>query len=320
MMEVRASTAQSPRMRKLGGYGAAIAVTPYLLIKLAWTFGILLPDARMGQPSWRVINAITALLALIGVLLGLAFSQPWGERLPAWLVVLPVWVGTGLLVPMVLLAPVLGPAAVARDQAAGATPTWLYEQLLVIASLVGVGLGLPIAFAGYAKARWPEALGGPLDSGRQPGDTRQLQLTLARIVAVGCVLLGSAKLYWALGGTVGIDPDRLDGRDLWWRMLTLSTGGWSLAGAWAILALTSRRAARRFLVPMLISWVASGMLFAYNLFFSLRADAQASPESPLARVVATQAGIVLGLLMALIILLVLHDRRHALRGASTVAG
>jgi hypothetical protein len=39
-------------------------------------------------------------------------------------VVLPVWVGTGLLVPMVLLAPVLGPAAVATDRAAGAAQAW----------------------------------------------------------------------------------------------------------------------------------------------------------------------------------------------------
>jgi hypothetical protein len=317
MTTVKVSTSRSAMMRKLGGYGADIAVAPYLLIKVAWTFGILLPDARMGEPGWRAVNATTALLALVGILLGLAFSRPWGERLPAWLVLLPVWLGTGLLVPMVLLAPVLGPAAVARDQSAGAAPTWSYEQLLVIVSLVGVGVGLPVAFAGYATARWPEALGGPLDLGDTPGHTRRLQLPLAGIVAVGCVLLAIAKLYWALGGTVGIDPARLDDRDLWWHLLTLSTGVWALAGAWAVLVLTSRRGARRFLFPMLVSWVASGMLFAYNLFSSLRADAQASPEHPLARVAATQVGIVLGLVMALIVLLVLHDRRRAPGGAST---
>jgi hypothetical protein len=40
---------------------------------------------------------------------------------------------------------------------------------LVIVSLVGVGVGLPLAFWGYAKARWPEALGGLLDGGMRPG-------------------------------------------------------------------------------------------------------------------------------------------------------
>jgi hypothetical protein len=297
------STSRSTLMRKIGGYGAAIALTPYLLIKIAWTFGMFLPNESMGDPNWRAINATTAMLALVGILLVLAFSRPWGERLPAWLVILPVWVGTGLLVPMVVLAPVLGAAAVVRDEAAGAAAPWAYEQIFVIASLVGVGLGLPIALAGYAKARWPEALGGPIDCGDRPGHTRQLQVPLARIVAVGCVILGLTKVYWALGGTIGIDPARLDDRDLWWHLLTLSTGVWSLAGAWGILVLTSRRGFGRFLVPMVAGWVSSGMLFSYNLFFAMRPDSQASPEDGLARVLSTEAGIVLGLLMALIILL-----------------
>jgi hypothetical protein len=313
------STSRSTLMRKIGGYGAAIAVTPYLLIKVAWTFGIFLPRESMGGTSWRAINATTAMLALVAILLAMAFVRPWGERLPAWAVIPPVWVGTGLLVPMVLLVPVLGPAAVARDAAAGATDVWAYEQIFVIASLVGVGLGLPVALAGYARARWPEALGGPIDRGEGPGHTRELQVPLGRLVAVGCVLLGLTKAYWAMGGLVGIDPSRLGDRDLWWRLLTLSTGAWSLAGAWGILVLTSRRGFGRFLPPMAATWISSGMLFSYNLFFAMRPDSHASPEYPLARVLTTEAGIVLGLSMALTILLVVHDRRRAIRSGSREA-
>ncbi len=149
------------KMRRIGGYSAAIAVTPYLLIKIAWTFGLFLPTEQMGDSSWRVINAATVVLAAVGILLAMAFSRSWGERLPAWLVALPVWVGTGLLVPMLLLAPVLGPVAMNRDKEAGAAAIWSYEQILVMVSLVGIGIGLPLALAGYAKARWPEAMGGP---------------------------------------------------------------------------------------------------------------------------------------------------------------
>jgi hypothetical protein len=183
-------------------------------------------------------------------------------------------------------------------------------------SLVGIGLGLPIALAGYARARWPEALGGSIDGYDRPEHTRWLQVPLARAVAAGCIILGLTKAYWALGGTIGIDPVRLGDRDLWWHLLTLSTGAWSLAGAWGILVLTSRRGFGRFLPPMAAAWIASGMLFSYNLFFAMRPDSQASPEYPLARVLTTEAGIVLGLMMGMVILLVVHDRRRAIRGGS----
>ncbi|KAF0822760.1 hypothetical protein KIS1582_3453 [Cytobacillus firmus] len=92
------------KMRRICGYGAAIAVTPYLLIKIAWTFGFFLPTEQMGEASWRGINAATAVIAAVGFLLAMAFCRPWGERLPAWMVALPVWLGTGLLVPLLLLA------------------------------------------------------------------------------------------------------------------------------------------------------------------------------------------------------------------------
>lgn len=302
------------KMRRICGYGAAIAVGPYLLIKVVWTFGLFIPTEQMGDASWRAINAATAVIAAVGILLAMAFCRPWGERLPAWLVGLPVWAGTGLLVPMLLLAPVLGPAAMSQDKEAGTAGFWAYEQIFIMVSLVGVGLCLPLALAGYAKARWPEALGGPTDCGELPGHTRQLQITLAKLVAAGCVLLGVLKLFWAAGGTLLIDSAMLDERDVWWRMLTLSTGVWSLAGAWGLLVLTSRRGSRRFLPPMAAAWISSGMLFSYNLFSSIHPDAQYAPEHPLARVLTTEAGIVLGAMMGMIILLVLQDRRHARLG------
>jgi len=303
------------KRRRIWGYGSAIAITPYLLIKIAWTFGFFMPTEQMSDASWRTANAVTMILAAVGILLAMAFSRPWGERLPGWLVALPVWVGTGLLIPMLLLAPVLGPAAMIRDQEAGASNIWAYEQIFVMVSLVGVGICLPIAFVGYAKARWPEALGGPVNFEGLQGNSQQLQLTLARLVAAGCILLGVIKMYWAAGGIVGIYPAMLESRDVWWRLLSLSTGVWAFAGAWGLLVLTTRRGSSRFLPPMAAAWVSSGMLFSYNLFSllsAIRPDAQPAPEYPIARVLTTEAGSVLGVMMVMIILMVLQDRRRAL--------
>jgi hypothetical protein len=303
------------RFRRIGGTGAAIAVTPYLLIKVVWTFGFFIPTEEMSGVDWRVINAATAFLAAVGILLALAFSRPWGERLPTWLVALPVWVGTGLLVPMLLLAPVLGPAAMNRDQEAGSPDFWLYEQILVMLSLVGVGVGLPVALAGYAKARWPEALGGLLVCPEPVGGTRQLQILLARMIAVGCVLLACVKIFWAAGGTLGLNADELDRRDLWWHMLSASTALWALAGAWGILSLTAQRGTRRFLPPMAAAWVSSGMLFSYAVYnlLTLTDMQKPSPELPIVDGLARDTSAVLGVVMGMTLLLVLHDRRRALR-------
>ncbi|OIU72583.1 hypothetical protein BHE18_03480 [Rossellomorea aquimaris] len=300
-------------MRKIGGYGAALAVMPYLLIKIVWTLGLLIPTGHMGDPNWRMVNAVTAVVAAIGIFLAIALCRPWGERLPAWSVALPVWIGTGLLVPMLFLAPILGPAAVNQDQAAGSADIWTYEQVLIMLSLIGVGICLPVALAGYAKTRWPEALGGPLHTGEAPGNSYNLQITLGRMVAAGCVILGVLKLFWAAGGTIGIIPSMIEDRNLWWHLLTLSTGVWALAGAWGILVLTSRKGSRRFPLPMAAAWISSGMLFSYNIFANLSElmyKGPSSPEYPIARVMTTEAGIILGVAMILIILMVLHDRRR----------
>ncbi|MCM2576298.1 hypothetical protein [Streptomyces meridianus] len=309
-------TGRLTKLRRIGGLTAALAVTPYLLIKIVWSFGLFVPTGDMGGADWRAINAATAFLAAVGIFLAMAFSRPWGERLPAWLVGLPVWVGTGLLVPMLLVAPVLGPAAMNRDQDAGSPDFWVYEQVLVMISLVGIGVGLPVALAGYTTARWPEALGGPLAYAEPVGSTRHLQVPLARLIAFGCVVLACVKVFWAAGGTLGLDGTELDHRDLWWRMLSLSTALWALAGAWGILVLATRRGARRFLPPMAAAWVSSGMLFSYSFYslLTLTDMQQPSPELPVAGALARGGGAILGVMTGMVLLLVLHDRRRALRG------
>lgn len=310
------------RLRRICGYGAAMAVTPYLLIKILWTLGLFLPTEQMADTSWRIINAVTAVLAAIGIFLALAFCRPWGERLPAWLVALPIWVGTGLLVPMLLIAPVLGPAAMIRDQEAGAADFWVYEQIFVMISLFGIGIFLPLALAGYVMARWPEALSGTTAYKESPGNTLRLQIILARLVASGCILLGIIKMFWAVGGSFGIDPASMGERDVWWHLLSVSASVWSFAGAWGILVISSRRGSRWFLPPMAAAWISSGALFTNNLYSALssvRLDAPPSPEYPLAWLLTTQAGIILGVIMGMIILLVVHERRRALQDGAKVS-
>ena len=73
-----------------------------------------------------------------------------------------------------------------------------------------------------------------------------------------------------------------------------------------------RHGPQRFLHPMALAWISSGMLFSYNLFSAIRTDSQFSPEYPLLRMLTTEAGVILGVMMIMIILFVLHERRRAL--------
>jgi hypothetical protein len=304
--------------RRISGYAVVVAVLPYLAIKIVWTVGLLLPSEQMGEPSWRAINAATAVLAAAAIVLALAFIRPWGERLPAWAVMTPVWVGTGLLVPMLLLAPVLGPAAIASDSQAGAADIWVYEQVLIMLSLVGVGIGLPVALLGYVRARWPVTFERRIDTSDLDGHLRGLYRVSAGFAAGGAVAFAVAKLYWGLGGTAGLVPTQLGARDLWWYLISLNSGLWALGGTWALRKLAFR-AAGDVRAAVAAAWVASGLLFSHSLYdLMLRTDVtRAGPEQPLAQVLSGATGLTAGLLMVMTLLLVLHDRRRAWRPTSS---
>lgn len=124
------------------------------------------------------------------------------------------------------------------------------------------------------------------------------------------------QAFLGRGGTFGLDTNRLGQRDLWWQLLSSSTAVWAFIGSWAILVLTAHRSARRFFPPMAAAWVASGMLFSYSVYnlLTLTDMQQPSPELPIAGAFARESGAVLGVMMGLTLLLVLHDRRRALRG------
>jgi hypothetical protein len=295
---------RSFRLRAVGGYTAAAAITPYLVIKILWTCGLLLPRPGMAAMEWRAINAATAVLAAAGVAVALSLVRPWGERLPAWTVIFPGWVGTGLLVPVVLVMPILGPAAISRDHTAGGTQLWTVEQLLVVASFAGIGIGLPLAFAGYVRDRWPVVFSAPSHDD-DPAGYRPLLRTLARLAGVAAVAVGCWRLLWALGITIGTDPALAANRDLWWRMLNLSSGLWLLAGAWGLYLMAVRGTGGW--VATTLTWVSSGTAFAFGLPF-LDLSAMNTPEYPLLHATLTQGGALIGLLMGLTGLLVLYGR------------
>lgn len=271
---------------RVGAYGAALALTPYLLIKVSWVVGSLvgvLPiGSGFGLTEWVVLNTATVGMAGIGIAVALALVRPWGMRIPGAPLAFCAWVGTGFLVPMLPYAVLswvwtsggdpdagteAGGDAGAGSEAAGhagagaedaSMPGW--EAALVQIGFVGMGLGLALALPAYLLRRRPDVFAGRVgDRDTATGPARRR----VSWSAVGGAVLGAVWLSWAIGGTLGVAHP--EARDAQWRILTGIWGGWALVAAIAGRLLVWGRPARLpRRLPVALGWIGSGSLFAWS--------------------------------------------------------
>lgn len=302
--------------RQVAGYGAALAMVPYLIVKVIWTLDGLrgggLRDGAWSTLSWTALNALTVAMAGAAIVLGLALAQRWGRRIPGWLILLPAWVGTGFLVPMIPILPLLSLTAGGGETVTDpAVPAW--EIALLSVSFAGFGLGAAVAVPLYLWQRWPHAV-----TGRTRTDptvlsaTWAVQRTVANLAAAASVALGLPQIYWALGGTIGLDQAALDHRDAQWHILTGNSGVWALIAAWGVWTALRRGASASLRTPMLLTWVASGGLFAWGswkaIFTYAVTSSFPSPEPPLALAVQNHVSALAGALLLVVLLLVAAHR------------
>ncbi|WP_405786105.1 hypothetical protein [Streptomyces sp. NBC_01367] len=255
------------RVGRRAGYGAALALLPYLLIKVSWVVGSLLgllPVGNgFGKAEWVVLNTVTVGMAAIGIALALALVRPWGMRIPGAPVAFCAWVGSGFLVsilPFGVLGALLDTGADTQGGGAGspadptdpAMPVW--EGLLVQFGFVGMGLGLTLAVPAYLRRRWPDVFAGRIGGGPRTA------LPWAAVVGAAVGLLW---LYWAAGGTAGIAHPVERNAD--WYVLGAVSGFWALAASAAVGMIARARPARLpRLLPLVFGWVGSGSLFAWS--------------------------------------------------------
>lgn len=253
------------RAGRIGAYGGAAALTPYLLIKASWVVGSLLGvlpvGAGFGLAEWVALNTATIGMAALGIAAALALVRPWGMRIPAGPLLFVVWVGTGFLVPILpyaVLSSLLGhsdDAAKGGDDGGASMPGW--EAALVQTGFVGMGLALAVALPAYLRRRWPDAFAGRVGDGGG-GSAGRPPWTVFAGTAVGGVWL-----YWAAGGSAGLaqPAERATG----WYLLTGVAGVWALLASAAMWAVARGRPARlpRW-VPLVLGWLGAGSLFAWS--------------------------------------------------------
>ncbi|MFF8646527.1 hypothetical protein [Streptomyces sp. NPDC015345] len=247
---------------RCAGYGAALSLAPYPLIKVLWVVGSLLGVVPIGegysQAGWVLLNTVTIGMAGIGIALALALVRPWGMRIPGWLVAFCAWTGSGFLVsilPYAVLSTLLDAARGNSSDNGGdstAMPGWMGALLQF--SFMGMGLGLALALPAYLRRRWPQAFTG---RGRDSAGAG------APWAAVLAVVVGLVWLYWAVGGTLGIaHPEERHNNG---ELLTGLGALWALVGAAAIWTLTRARPARRpHWLLLALGWLGSGSLFAWS--------------------------------------------------------
>ncbi|MGH3516429.1 MAG: hypothetical protein ACRDQ7_03240 [Haloechinothrix sp.] len=257
-----AAPVRPTRFRLIVGYATILGTIPYLALKFAWLCGseagITDPDFAR-DPSMFALNLFTAGMDVVAIVLALVFTHAWGQRAPAWLVLFPIWVGTGFLAPIVIGAPVIGAGlAVEAGPPADAPrlPLADWVQPVVYASFIWQGLTLLTAFVLYTRARWPR-----LYTAR----TVPIAGRVRPLIVAGVLLAGFAAgvhLLWASGSGLGLPPE-----------LVRTLSGALVQGLHGAMALASVTGAillgwggGRFRVPMPLAWTGAGAMFSWGLW------------------------------------------------------
>jgi hypothetical protein len=259
------------RLGTAAAWISAFCCLPYLILKVVWTVGLpvgIADQSVVDDSGWVAANAVMAALQLAGLLLVLALTRPWARRVPAWLLLFPVWVGTGLLFEIAVGAVLMGllsSTSHTSSSSTGGFEPWVF--VVVYTSFAGQGAALAIAFACYVRARWGWLLGRRTGEGlaRATGAPRSwperhlAQLTAAAIgMAVAVALVCG---YWAAGGSVGlseVQPRPSMGLHVSGAAgaLVVVVGLLSAAGRWG-----NRR---RIWVPAALIWLGSGAVAAFD--------------------------------------------------------
>ncbi len=259
------------RLGTAAAWISAACALPYLILKVVWTLGMpvgIADRSVLHSSGWVAGNALMAVIQLAGLLLVLALTRPWARRLPAWLVLLPAWVGTGLLFQVSVGAVLVGlfspPSQASTGSTSGIQP-WVF--VMIYSAFAGQGAALAIAFACHVRARWGRLLGertGEVVARRKARVRSWPEDHLAEIaeaVAGMAVAVALVFAYWAAGGSFGLSgsqphpssalqASRLVGA------VTAVVGLLGLAGRWG--------SQTRFWLPAALTWVGSGAVAAFD--------------------------------------------------------
>ena len=294
------------------GYTTIACALPYFVLKLIWLSGGTLgvSDLTMLHDAGMItLNTITAGMDLVAILIGLAFTHQWGLRVPAWLVLPPMWVASGLLARFVVAVPITTIASALTSGSptrvpAGPVQPWVYT--LVYTEFAGLGIGLMLAFVLYARARWAFVFQSTTRTAL-PGLTHDVQLPLATVAALIAMLAGALNIAWAFGSRIGVGADVAARWTFSSHVVNGIDGALMIAAVVGVLLLVYRIGRRVPLwLALTLAWVGGGSLFGWGLWHMVvvlpnTALARGRPDNmarfDLLALFQLLAGLVIGLVM-----------------------
>ncbi|WP_274556895.1 hypothetical protein [Streptomyces spiramyceticus] len=262
-------TAPAGPLRKTLRAAAIASCVPYLGLKLAWIAG-----SRTGIPegsvlldhpgTMAVVNAVTVVMDSAVIVLALLLTQGWGRRVPARLLVLPMWAATGLLTPIVtgyplqLLAKVFTGAESAPAESEAFLDEWVFG--VVYTGFIVQGMALGTLFALYARERWGHLWRGTVWDLPNSAVGPRLRAT-AVIASVLAALCAVPHAMWAAGSTTGLNQGRIDGRTTAFHLLEGVYVLFAAVTVAGILMLALRLGRGLPLkAPLALAWLGSGAL------------------------------------------------------------
>ncbi|MDQ1011531.1 hypothetical protein QFZ82_006016 [Streptomyces sp. V4I23] len=298
---------------------AIAACLPYLGLKIAWISG-----SRIGIPEGSillehpaliaVVNSVTVLMDAAVVVLALLLTQPWGMRVRAWLLGVPMWGATGLLTPIMIGFPVQLAAS-----AAGGTTTqdagepfldgWVFN--VVYGGFILQGLSLGTLFLLYARDRWSHLWQGrvwDLPSAVTGRPVRALTAAGALLALFPAVM----HVMWAAGSTVALPAARVAQRTSDFSVLEGVRVAFVAVAVAGTLLLAFRAApALPVKLPLGAAWIGASGLGAWGAWLATTA-AMPQPddaEQTTALLTLTYAGeMISGLLLSAAVALLLRRR------------
>lgn len=295
-------SASSPgRFRWVVACAAIVGIVPYVALKVLWISGsrVGIDDPEFGRGgAMAVLNAGTAVMDVIAVLLALSFVTEWGRKIPAPVLLLPMWVATGLLGQILVILPVqlvVGTESSPEGKGASVLADWV--PTVVYSGFAWQGFFLILGFALYAKDRWGTRViaRGPEHSGVGAG-----------LAVIGCCAIAVSTL-------VSKGPGPLETVNaVASSVIALFTGAAVVVFAWNW---GSHRLPLVRLAAAGFGWFGSGAMFAWGTYLTVMAvvpnDLRSSDGIDVASVMLTSLTAAVGAICGIVLLRTIARRPNA---------